>query len=81
MSGGGEEQKTFLYFAYGSNMLTQRIRINNPSARLKPNFKILYYFLSLIHHPTRQLNLMFDVYYRKTKAFRAIAPSSVVFQK
>ena len=38
MSGGGEEQKTFLYFAYGSNMLTQRIRINNPSARLKPNF-------------------------------------------
>ena len=39
MSGGGEEQKTFLYFAYGSNMLTQRIRINNPSARLKPNFK------------------------------------------
>ena len=31
MSGG--EEKTFLYFAYGSNMLTQRIRINNPSAR------------------------------------------------
>jgi len=31
MSGG--KQETFLYFAYGSNMLTQRIRINNPSAR------------------------------------------------
>ena len=43
--------------------------------------QILYYFLSLIHHPTWELNLMFDVYYRKTKAFRAIAPSSVVFQK
>ena len=42
---------------------------------------ILDYFLSLIHHPTRELNLMFDVYYRVTKAFRAIAPSSVVFQK
>ena len=29
----GGKQETFLYFAYGSNMLTQRIRINNPSAR------------------------------------------------
>ena len=42
---------------------------------------ILDYFLSLIHHPTRELNLMFDVYYRITKALGAIAPSSVVFQK
>lgn len=24
--------KTFLYFAYGSNMLAQRIHMNNPSA-------------------------------------------------
>jgi gamma-glutamylcyclotransferase len=24
--------KTFLYFAYGSNMLTKRIHINNPTA-------------------------------------------------
>ena len=27
--------ETFLYFAYGSNLLTERIRINNPSARFK----------------------------------------------
>ena len=34
----GQREETFLYFAYGSNMLTQRIRINNPSARfLKDN--------------------------------------------
>ena len=25
-------RKTFLYFAYGSNLLTERIHINNPSA-------------------------------------------------
>lgn len=29
------ENKTFFYFAYGSNLLTERIRINNPSARAK----------------------------------------------
>uniref|UniRef100_A0A646QF06 gamma-glutamylcyclotransferase n=1 Tax=Hemiscolopendra marginata TaxID=943146 RepID=A0A646QF06_9MYRI len=27
------KSNTFLYFAYGSNLLTERIRINNPSAR------------------------------------------------
>uniref|UniRef100_T1IZ91 gamma-glutamylcyclotransferase n=1 Tax=Strigamia maritima TaxID=126957 RepID=T1IZ91_STRMM len=27
------QEDSFLYFAYGSNMLTERIRINNPSAR------------------------------------------------
>ena len=32
-----KEEETFLYFAYGSNMLTQRIRINNPSARFMIN--------------------------------------------
>ena len=32
-----KEEETFLYFAYGSNMLTQRIRINNPSARFVIN--------------------------------------------
>ena len=26
---------TFLYFAYGSNLLAERIHINNPSARFK----------------------------------------------
>lgn len=26
---------TFYYFAYGSNMLLKRIRINNPSAKFK----------------------------------------------
>ena len=25
-------KKTFLYFAFGSNLLTERIHINNPSA-------------------------------------------------
>lgn len=25
-------EETFLYFAYGSNLLKKRIRINNPSA-------------------------------------------------
>ena len=29
------EGSTFLYFAYGSNILTERIRIRNPSARVK----------------------------------------------
>ena len=29
------EKSTFLYFAYGSNLLTDRIRINNPSARVR----------------------------------------------
>ena len=29
------ENNTFFYFAYGSNLLTERIRINNPSARAK----------------------------------------------
>ena len=28
-------RKTFLYFAYGSNLLTERIHINNPSAVFK----------------------------------------------
>lgn len=27
-----EMKETFLYFAYGSNLLTERIRINNPSS-------------------------------------------------
>lgn len=30
-----EMTKSFLYFAYGSNLLAQRIHINNPSAVLK----------------------------------------------
>ena len=29
------DKSTFLYFAYGSNLLTDRIRINNPSARVR----------------------------------------------
>ena len=29
------DKPTFLYFAYGSNLLTDRIRINNPSARAR----------------------------------------------
>ena len=28
-------RRTFLYFAYGSNLLTERIHINNPSAVFK----------------------------------------------
>ena len=28
-------KETFLYFAYGSNLLTERIQINNPSAKFK----------------------------------------------
>ena len=28
-------KETFLYFAYGSNLLTERIHINNPSAKFK----------------------------------------------
>jgi gamma-glutamylcyclotransferase len=30
--GTGEEEETFLYFAYGSNLLTERIHLRNPSA-------------------------------------------------
>ena len=30
---GMAKKNTFLYFAYGSNLLTERIHINNPSAR------------------------------------------------
>ncbi|KAF6086275.1 hypothetical protein HJG60_008468 [Phyllostomus discolor] len=29
----GQEEESFLYFAYGSNLLTQRIHLQNPSAR------------------------------------------------
>ena len=29
------EEEKFFYFAYGSNLLTERIRINNPSATFK----------------------------------------------
>merc|ERR1719432_465977 len=49
MSGGGEEQKTFLYFAYGSNMLTQRIRINNPSARFQSLGRLHHHKLDFNH--------------------------------
>lgn len=28
----GQEGDTFLYFAYGSNLLTERIHLRNPSA-------------------------------------------------
>ncbi|VCW99139.1 unnamed protein product, partial [Gulo gulo] len=28
----GQEEKSFLYFAYGSNLLTERIHLRNPSA-------------------------------------------------
>lgn len=28
----GQEGETFLYFAYGSNLLTERIHLRNPSA-------------------------------------------------
>ena len=30
-----ENEKTFLYFAYGSNLSTDRIHLNNPSAVAK----------------------------------------------
>ncbi|XP_012591318.2 gamma-glutamylcyclotransferase isoform X2 [Microcebus murinus] len=30
--GRGQEEETFLYFAYGSNLLTERIHLRNPSA-------------------------------------------------
>ena len=32
--------KTFLYFAYGSNLLTERIHINNPSAKFQAIAKL-----------------------------------------
>ena len=28
----GQEEESFLYFAYGSNLLTERIHLQNPSA-------------------------------------------------
>lgn len=28
----GQEEESFLYFAYGSNLLTERIHLRNPSA-------------------------------------------------
>uniref|UniRef100_A0A5F9D9S8 gamma-glutamylcyclotransferase n=1 Tax=Oryctolagus cuniculus TaxID=9986 RepID=A0A5F9D9S8_RABIT len=30
--GSGQGEDTFLYFAYGSNLLTERIHLRNPSA-------------------------------------------------
>merc|ERR1711990_108916 len=47
MSGG--KQETFLYFAYGSNMLTQRIRINNPSARFQSLGRLHHHKLDFNH--------------------------------
>uniref|UniRef100_A0A8D1DS58 gamma-glutamylcyclotransferase n=2 Tax=Sus scrofa TaxID=9823 RepID=A0A8D1DS58_PIG len=29
---GGQEEESFLYFAYGSNLLMERIHLRNPSA-------------------------------------------------
>ena len=41
---------------------------------------VLYWFLSSVHHSLLINHKIFDIYLT-TKAFRAIAPSSVVFQK
>ena len=40
----------FLYFAFGSNLLTERIHINNPSARFKCVAKLDDYKLTFNHY-------------------------------
>lgn len=42
------ELNTFLYFAYGSNLLTKRIHINNPSAVRKGIGKLKVKLIHLI---------------------------------
>jgi len=34
------QEKSFLYFAFGSNLYSERIRINNPSAKFKSTAKL-----------------------------------------
>jgi len=43
----------FLYFAFGSNLLTERIHINNPSARFKCVAKLDDYKLTFNHYSKR----------------------------
>merc|ERR1719228_2719331 len=44
-----QQEETFLYFAYGSNMLTERIKINNPSARFQGLAKLKGHKLDFNH--------------------------------
>ena len=56
MASQGGAKKTFLYFAFGSNLLTERIHINNPSAifkniaKLKEHKLDFNYFSQVIIH-------------------------------
>lgn len=45
--------KTFMYFAYGSNLLQKRIHINNPSAKRAGIGKLNNYRLDFIRYSTR----------------------------
>jgi len=55
MRGGAVQQKvqTFSYFAFGSNLSSQRIRINNPSARFKQIAKLDNYVLDFNYFSKR----------------------------
>ncbi|CAG0878929.1 unnamed protein product [Darwinula stevensoni] len=45
--------KTFSYFAYGSNLLTDRIKLNNPSAKLKTIGRVSDYALAFDYYSRR----------------------------
>ncbi|XP_023326928.1 gamma-glutamylcyclotransferase isoform X2 [Eurytemora carolleeae] len=54
--GGGileKSQSTFSYFAFGSNLSSQRIRINNPSARFRSIAKLSDYKLDFNYFSKR----------------------------
>ena len=44
------ESNTFYYFAFGSNLLTERIHIKNPSAVMKSVGKVERYTLAFGHY-------------------------------
>lgn len=45
--------KTFLYFGFGSNLLTKRIHLNNPTAIRRGTGKLKDYRLDFFHHCPR----------------------------
>ncbi|KAG0717928.1 Gamma-glutamylcyclotransferase [Chionoecetes opilio] len=48
-----DQRNGFLYFAYGSNLLTERIHINNPSAKMISVGKLKDYRLDFNHFSQR----------------------------
>ena len=49
--------KSFFYFAYGSNLLTERIHINNPSAKFKNIAKLSQHELGFNYFSQVYINI------------------------